>query len=202
MIGQLKGEIAEIYDEYLILDVNGVGYRVFCTSKVLSSHKVGDKMSFIINTIVKDDAILLFGFTNNNEKKWFDCLCKINGIGNKMALNIMGNMTIDDIINAVDTSDAKRFSAISGIGKKIADRIIVELKNTRKKLDGDGKGVTSSIDDILSNDTRLKDTLSALENLGYQRNACYIVITSILKEKSDIVLESLITETLKRLNKF
>jgi Holliday junction DNA helicase RuvA len=202
MIGKLKGKIDSIYDEYLILDVNGVGYRIFCSSKILNNYNVDDNISLIINTIVREDAILLFGFTNDNEKSWFDNLCKINGIGSKMALKIMGVMTAEDIIKSIDSEDSKSFCRIPGIGQKIASRIVVELKNIRNNLEGDSNinvTTTKTIDDT---DNRLKDALSALENLGYQRSTSYGIIVAILKEKNDIVLESLITETLKKINKF
>ncbi|MDR0423613.1 MAG: Holliday junction branch migration protein RuvA [Rickettsiales bacterium] len=205
MIGKLKGKIDTICEDYIILDVNGVGYRVFCSAKVLTNIKVNEEKTFIVNTIVRDDAILLFGFISSSEKKWFDSLCKINGIGNKMALNIIGSLTGNEIISAIDTDDEKRFCAVPGIGSKLASRIVMELKNMRKKLETDDTQILDTIpkeETFTNKDTRLKDALSALENLGYQRNTCYGIIATLLKEKKDIVLESLITETLKKINNF
>lgn len=207
MIGKLKGIVDSIYEEYLILDVNGVGYRVFCSNKILSSIEIGSSLSLIIQTIVKEDAIMLFGFLNDYEKAWFETLCKVNGIGNKMALKIMGTLTIDEILIAIDSQDSKIFCRAPGVGQKIASRIITELKDIRKTL-GIFDNIEINIDtnnnisNNLDNDTRLKDALSALENLGYQKNVAYNIIVSILKEREDIVIESLITEALKRINNF
>ena len=207
MIGKLKGIVDSIYDEYLILDVNGVGYRIFCSSKILSNIEVGSALSLTIQTIVREDAIILFGFLNDYEKTWFETLCKVNGIGNKMALKIMGALTIDEILMAIDSQDSKMFCRAPGVGQKIASRIITELKDIRKTL-GNLESIEININAVstntssLENDTRLKDALSALENLGYQKNVAYNIIVNILKEREDIVIESLITEALKRINNF
>ena len=207
MIGKLKGIVDSIYEEYLILDVNGVGYRVFCSSKILSNIEVGSALSLTIQTIVREDAIMLFGFLNDYEKTWFETLCKVNGIGNKMALKIMGAFTIDEILMAIDSQDSKMFCRAPGVGQKIASRIITELKDIRKTL-GNLESIEININAVatntssLENDTRLKDALSALENLGYQKNVAYNIIVNILKEREDIVIESLITEALKRINNF
>ena len=207
MIGKLKGIVDSIYEEYLILDINGVGYRVFCSNKILSSIEIGSSLSLTIQTIVREDAIMLFGFLNDYEKTWFEILCKVNGIGNKMALKIMGTLTIDEILIAIDSQDSKIFCRAPGVGQKIASRIITELKDIRKTL-GVFDNIEINIDtnnnisNNLDNDTRLKDALSALENLGYQKNVAYNIIASILKEREDIVIESLITEALKRINNF
>lgn len=207
MIGKLKGIVESIYDEYLILDVNGVGYRIFCSSKILSNIEVGSALSLTIQTIVREDAIMLFGFLNDYEKTWFETLCKVNGIGNKMALKIMGALTIDEILMAIDSQDSKMFCRAPGVGQKIASRIITELKDIRKTL-GNLESIEININAVstntssLENDTRLKDALSALENLGYQKNVAYNIIVNILKEREDIVIESLITEALKRINNF
>lgn len=205
MIGKLKGKVDSIFEEYLILDVNGVGYRVFCSTKTLSSLEIGMDMSLVIQTIVKEDSITLFGFLSNYEKDWFEVLCKINGIGNKMAMKIMSALTIDEILTAIDSGDSKAFCRAQGVGQKIASRIIVELKDVRKNIEITESNITVSSAGSSSDikyDSRLKDALSALENLGYQKSVAYNIITGILKEREDIVIESLITEALKRINNF
>ena len=205
MIGKLRGKIDSIFEDYLIIDVNGVGYRVFCSSKTLSSINVGDELSLFIQTVVKEDSITLFGFLNDFDKNWFEILCKINGIGSKMALKIMGTLTVNEMLSAIDTEDTKMFCRAPGIGQKIASRIIVELKGVRKNINIQIDNLTTSVETtntMVKEDSRFKDALSALENLGYQRNIAYNIIADILKEKDDIVIESLITEALKRINNF
>ena len=205
MIGKLRGKIDSIYDEYAIIDVNGVGYRVFCSSKTLNSLNIGEDTSILIQTIVKEDAIMLFGFLTDYEKKWFEILCKVNGIGNKMALKIMSYLTPTEILTAIETEDSKAFCKAPGVGQKIASRIVVELKNIRKNIEIQDNNLTISNEltkITVKDDSRLKDALSALENLGYQKNIAYNIISDILKERDDIVIESLITEALKRINNF
>jgi holliday junction DNA helicase RuvA len=205
MIGKLKGKVDSIFDEYLILDVNGVGYRVFCSSKTLSSVIIGAELALVIQTIVRDDAIMLFGFLSNNEKKWFEILCKVNGIGSKLALKIMGTLTTSEILTAIESGDAKMFCRAPGVGQKIASRILVELKDIRKNVNiviDDAQFQQRAVSDNIKKDSRLQDALSALENLGYQKNVAYNIIVDILKDRETIVIESLITEALKRINNF
>lgn len=207
MIGKLRGKVDSIFEDYLILDVNGVGYRVFCSSKTLSSVEIGIEISLAIQTIVREDAIMLFGFLSNNEKNWFEMLCKVNGIGAKVALKIMGTLTTQEILTAIDSEDTKMFCRAPGVGQKIASRIVVELKDIRKNMGIIETTMCSSIKTTTTNinvkyDNRMQDALSALENLGYQKNVAYNIIISILKDREDIVIESLITEALKKINNF
>jgi len=205
MIGKLRGKIDSIFEDYLILDVNGVGYRVFCSSKTLSSVEIGTEMSLAIQTIVREDAIMLFGFLSNNEKNWFEMLCKVNGIGSKVALKIMSALTPQEMLIAIDSEDSKMFCRAQGVGQKIASRIIVELKDIRKNIGAVENiipSATSNINNNIKHDSRMQDALSALENLGYQKNVAYNIIIAILKEREDIVIESLITEALKKINNF
>lgn len=203
MIGKLRGIIDSIFEEYLILDVNGVGYRVFCSSKTLSSVEVGTEISLTIQTIVREDAIMLFGFLSSNEKSCFEMLCKVNGIGAKVGLKIMGALTIEEILTAIDSEDSKMFCRAPGVGQKIASRIIIELKNIRKNIDTTGINISSTVKNTtIKHDNRMQDALSALENLGYQKNVAYNIIVDILKDREDIVIESLITEALKKINNF
>ena len=206
MIGKLRGKIDSIFEEHLILDVNGVGYRVFCSSKTLAALEVGADISLVIQTIVREDAIILFGFMNNIEKSWFEVLCKVNGIGSKMAVKIMGALTANEIINAIKTEDTKAFCRASGVGQKIASRIIMELKDVEKYIDISDVNIaiasTANSISMSKEDSRFKDAISALENLGYQKNIVHNIVLNILKEREDIVIESLITEALKKLNNF
>lgn len=208
MIGKLTGTVDSIFDDSLILDVNGVGYVVFCSSRTLGSLESKTKISLIIQTIVREDAIILFGFLDNFEKSIFENLCKVSGIGGKLALKIMGSVTIEEILSAIDSEDSNMLCKAPGVGQKIASRIVVELKNLRKNIDMSNVNISVSSMRLtatsfsIDNDSRLKDALSALENLGYQKSLAYNIISNILKEREDIVIESLITEALKKINNF
>ena len=174
--------------------------------KTLSSIEKDSNISLFIQTVVKEDSITLIGFLTQKDKELFEILCKVNGVGIKMALKIIGTLTLQEIFTAIDSEDSKMFCRTPGVGQKIASRIIIELKNIRKSIDCDNiieiTNNTNSTSVDLKNDNRLKDALSALENLGYQKNLAYNIILDILKEREDIVIESLITEALKRINNF
>lgn len=228
MIGRLKGVVDFIGEEYLILDVNGVGYRVFCSGKTLSSLSLGIKTILLIETNVKEDRIHLFGFLSELDKVFYGELCKINGVGNKVALKVMSVLTTDEITFAAQSEDKVMFARVPGIGPKLAQRIATELKTSIDKVFSKIQGETikktkqceintaiieqdentvvpkdieiSIIPDHESNFNKIKDAVSALENLGYKRNTIYSVVTKITKEKPDITLETLITESLKQLS--
>ena len=204
MIGKLKGQIDSVYENYLILDVNDVGYRIFCSAKTLAKvQDIQGKISFIIETIVKEDLINLYGFVDETERKWFIQLCKVSGVGNKMALKVMSVLTIEEIIGAINSEDKKAFCRASGVGNRLATRIITELKNIVAKMD---IAFNTNIDNNQNMGeiakSVLNDAISALENLGYQRSIFHGILITILNDRSDITLESLITEALKKINNF
>lgn len=207
MIGKLSGTIDSIYDDYLILDVNGVGYRVFCSSKLLSADiSVGSKATFYIETIVKEDSITLFGFKNPREKECFNTLCKVSGVGNKVALKIMGVAEIDEVISGIVNSDKNIFCRAPGVGSKVALRIITELQNSSLVKGYDNMKFVSSLEKnrTFENDNRqvILDAISALEGLGYQKSYVRNIVISITTEKPYLTLESIVTESLKKINNF
>lgn len=207
MIGKLSGVIDSIYDDYLILDVNGVGYRVFCSSKLLSTNiSVGSKAVFYIETIVKEDSITLFGFKSLREKECFNTLCKVSGVGNKVALKIMSTAEIDEIISGIINSDKNVFCRAPGVGPKVALRIITELQNSSLVKGYEDMKFVSSLENsrTFENDNRqvILDAISALEGLGYQKGYVKNIVISITTEKPYLTLESVVTESLKKINNF
>ncbi len=167
MISQLTGQISYRGEESIILDVNGVGYEV-----ALSTHSLGklsqksEKVTLIIYTAVREDNISLYGFLNHSEKKLFLKLLSVSGIGPKLSMTILAGIAPQDLIDAIYREDLIRLTAISGIGKKTAERMILELKD--KLLD--------LVDVPRGEEKRFKksglpeDLISALVNLGYNRN--------------------------------
>ncbi len=206
MIGKLRGLIDLINEDKCIIDVNGVGYVVFLSSKTaefLKNFPKDKEVSLIIETVVKEDAIELYGFAREIEKIWFSELTKVQGVGNKVALKILGFFAIEELAKALIQSDEKSFSKISGIGPKLASRIVTELKESPKKL-----GVDINFEAIehnklpdLSNNALVSDALSALENLGYKKSDSLKMITHFIERNSQITLENLITSSLRELNK-
>lgn len=207
MIGRLSGTIDSIYEDYIILDVNGVGYRVFCSSKTLNTDiNVGSKIIFYIETVVKEDSITLFGFKTTKEKDCFNTLCKVSGVGNKMALKIMSVADVDEIIEGIIISDKNLFCKAPGVGSKVALRIITELQNSSFVRGYENikftKTLNNGINSKNDNNQIVLDAISALEGLGYQKSHVRSIIMNILSEKPYLTLESIITESLKKINNF
>jgi len=206
MIGKLRGFIDSISDDKCIIDVAGVGYVVFLSQKTagfLRQFSREKETSLIIETVIKEDAIELYGFASEVEKTWFLELTKVQGVGAKMGQKILSALSIEDLAKALISSDVKTFSQISGIGPKLASRLTTELKDSPKKL---GIAISSDFSAPLnsskiSSNQIASDALSALENLGYKKHDCLRVINFLIEENPKITLENLITSSLRELSK-
>ncbi len=202
MIGKLRGFIDSISDDKCVIDVAGVGYVVFLSHKTASFLRQFPRekeISLIIETLVKEDAIELYGFFSEVEKIWFLELTKVQGVGAKMGQKILSALTIEDLAKALISSDIKSFSQISGIGPKLASRLTTELKDSPKKL---GIEYSAPLNSQKIPDNQIaSDALSALENLGYKKHNILQVINFLLEENSKITLENLITSSLRELSK-
>lgn len=205
MIGKLRGNIDSVNDDRAIIDVNGVGYVVFLslkTAEFLRQYPKDREVSLVIETIVKEDAIELYGFGSEIEKIWFTELTKVQGVGAKMGQKILSAFRIEDLAKALISSDVKAFSQISGIGPKLASRLTTELKDSPKKLGIDlGFDVKQNLGNNFNSNPITSDALSALENLGYKKHDCLKVIDFLTSQKPEITLESLITAALRELSK-
>lgn len=208
MIGKLTGIIDFIDEDYLILNVNDVGYKVYCSTKVLNKiQNIKEKINLLIETIVKEDSITLFGFLTKEEQNCFNTLCKVSGVGNKVALKIMNVSEIQEIIFAIVNNDKNIFCRASGVGPKVALRIINELQNCQMIKGFENIKIISMTDSTISSDDInnkriMLDAISALEGLGYQKNAIQSIVLKIMKEEPHLTLESVITESLKKINNF
>ncbi|MEN9786054.1 MAG: holliday junction helicase [Pseudomonadota bacterium] len=128
MIGRLRGEIAEVTEDRLCVDVHGVGYEVLVPSRVVATSRVGEPLVLHVHTAVREDAITLFGFASARERGVFEQLIAVSGIGPKLALATLSAMTPEALGRAVATNDLRALSAISGVGKKTAERMVLELR--------------------------------------------------------------------------
>lgn len=157
MIGKLQGIVDYIGNDFIILMVHGVGYKVYTPETVT----FGTEIALWIETVVREDSIRLFGFKTQNAQNLFNMLTGVSGVGPKVAMAIMGTIKTDTLIGAITTGDAKTIATAPGVGKKVAEKIIVELKS---KLGG-----ASFALDLGGGGSNLPDLLSALEALGYRR---------------------------------
>lgn len=170
MIGKLKGVVDAIGESHVILDVNGVGYEVSVSARALRALEVGQTASLAIETHVREDAIRLFGFTSEVERSWFRTLQTIQGVGAKVALAVLGTLSPQDLANAIALQSWAAVEQSPGVGKKLAQRIVAELKDKAPALSVAGLNVPASARAGMpppENDT-IAEAISALTNLGYQ----------------------------------
>ncbi len=183
MIGKLRGKVAAVGESFLIVDVNGVGYEVQASSRTLRNLKQGDEVSLTIDTHVREDAIRLFGFSSEVERAWFRTLQSVQGVGSKVALALLGTLSPQDLANAIALADWASVEQAPGIGKKLAQRIVAELKDKAPALTAAGlqlPGGTASGAPQQGN--AAAEALSALSNLGYQPGQASAAIAVAIKE--------------------
>jgi len=199
LIALLTGKVAFKSPAFIIMDVNGVGYRVqipFSTYYDLPDE--GGTVSLNIYTHVKEDAISLFGFRTPAEKIFFQLLISVSGIGPKMGKDILSNIQVDDLGQAIVRGDLARLSAIPGIGRKTAERLVLELKEKVLKLDV-SQPVKEGSGPVISPDLK-DDVASALVNLGY-KDAVVNKTLAGMKIPPDASMETVLKQALKMLMK-
>ena len=193
MISFLKGKKDYIDPTKLVLDVNGVGYDINISLRTFSSLKDKDDIFIHTHLNVKEDSHTLYGFNSINEKETFLSLLSINGVGPSTAIMILSSLSALELKKAIINSDTNKIKSVKGIGLKTAQRIILELKD-KISLDGIDSDKISSVYDNTIRD----EALSALSSLGISKKIVERHINDILQRQSDISLESLIKEVLKR----
>ena len=195
MIAHVRGHLAVKTPQYAVVDVNGVGYKVFIplTTFTRLPH---DNAEIMLHTYthVREDAILLYGFLSVEERDFFITLLSISGVGPKMGLNLLSGSSLSDLMKIVESEDAKRLSMIPGVGRKTAARIILELKEKLPVL-------SSAEGEPHVDHSIAADALSALVNLGYPRAQAYETIRKVRENNREISIESLIKESLKTLGR-
>jgi len=167
MIAQLTGEIAYRSIDHLILDVGGVGYRLMIPLSTFYSLPEQGQVRLQVHTHVKEDALQLFGFLTLEEKQMFTLLLSVSGVGPKLALNILSNIPAEQLQSALASGDSNQLNNVPGIGKKTADRLVLELQEKARKTFA-GVLVTRPGTTPQSTGARIEDALSALLNLGYK----------------------------------
>ena len=172
MIGKLKGLVDAVGESYVVVDVNGVGYEVQASSRTLRTLKAGEAVSLAIETHVREDAIRLYGFTSEIERAWFRTLQTIQGVGAKVALAVLGTLAPQDLANAIALQNWAAVEQSPGVGKKLAQRIVAELRDKAPALSVAGLNVPAAVlgqgrAGPPHNDTAA-EAISALTNLGYQ----------------------------------
>lgn len=191
MYDYIKGEVAETGKDYAVIEAYGVGYHIYTTSQSLLHIKTAETLKLYCHFVVREDAHSLYGFVAPEEKEMFIKLIGVSGIGPKVALSVLSAMKVSDIAAAVITSDESAFEKVSGVGKKTAQRIIVDLsgKITASETIGAG-GIAAAAD-------KETEAISALVALGYNRAEAMRAVSSV-KNLGDTA-EEIILMALKRM---
>ena len=204
MIGKLTGIIDSFYEDYLILDVAGVGYRVFCSAKTIAKMPgTGGTASLWIETQVREDHIHLIGFADTVEQQMFNLLSTVQGVGAKVALAILSALSPNEIQMAVMANDGKAFTRANGVGPKLGVRLVTELKGKMGSL-----GSNEAMQVLGAAGTKapaqnqaMEEAISALSNLGYARIEAGMVVANILRQNPDLETAELIRLSLKEIGK-
>lgn len=188
MIGKLKGVVDAIGESHAIIDVNGVGYEVQLSVRTLRNLRLQETASLTIDTHVREDAIRLYGFTSEIERSWFRTLQTVQGVGSKVALGVLGVLSTNDLANAIALQNWAAVEQAPGVGKKLAQRIVVELKDKAPALSVAGLDVAASAKgtpagtDVAGEGLAAAEAISALSNLGYNPGQASAAVAAALKE--------------------
>ncbi|WP_332712448.1 Holliday junction branch migration protein RuvA [Pelagibacterium mangrovi] len=204
MIGKLKGIVETIGDDIALIDVNGVCYEAHCSGRTLQAlPRVGEAAALFIEMIVREDMIRLYGFATETEKLWFKLLMTVQGVGSRVALGILSTLSPSDLSSAIALQDKAMVGRAPGVGPKLAQRIVSELKGKVPALgavDAGVIGLQTALGEGVAG-SNVSDAVSALVNLGYaQAQASGAVARVVAKEGEDTATEKLIRLGLRELS--
>ena len=203
MIGKLKGLIDSYGEDFVILDVGGVGYQVHCSSRTLQTLPgPGEAAVLSIETYVREDQIKLFGFRSDIEREWFRILTGVQGVGAKVALAVLGTLKVADLANAIALGDKAQIARAPGVGPKLAQRLVIELKDKAPAFANVDPAVVRLQGDLAERRAPLpvSEAVSALVNLGYGEIQASAAIAAAVRSGGDkATTESLIRLGLKEL---
>ena len=202
MIACLRGKLIISEFTSVVIDVNGVGYRVFIPMSTFDRMpKVGEEVTLLTYTHVREDTLHLYGFATSDEKLLFEQLISVSGIGTKVALNILSCTSVANFCDAVVNNDLKSITCINGIGKKTAERLVLELKDKLAKLAPEIEG-TQAEQAVTEDSPAATDAILALEQLGFKREKAEATVRKIAKgiDAAEQTSENFIRLALQALN--
>ena len=180
MISRLKGVVVEIEGDTVVVDVQGVGYSVVCTSSLMAALSVDQEACIVTHTDVKEDAIRIFGFESKSERRMFQLLTKVSGMGPRSAVDVLSNVPARDLLRAIGIGDVQALMKIKGVGKKKAERIVVELKDLVSSFGDEFRGDSSTLSGLSGTGTEKGswqgDAIVTLEVLGFPRRDAEVAV--------------------------
>jgi Holliday junction DNA helicase RuvA len=201
MIAKLRGIVDSSGDDWVVIDVNGVGYLVSCSTRTLGRLSSSETVSLVIDTHVREDAIQLFGFLDNGEREWFRLLLTVQGVGSKVALAILSVLSPEQLSRTIAAQDKAGLVRANGVGPKLAARILAELKDKAAfvtTITGATPATAAAIS--LPAGGPMEDAISALVNLGYKRLEAHGAVAQAMQVLGDAAsVPALIRAGLKEL---
>lgn len=196
MIALLSGRLLRRLEGSVVIDCAGVGYQALVSSEALRRlPSEGADVVLEIHTHVREDALQLFGFIDMTEKEAFEMLISVSGVGPKMALNVLSGLPADSLARALVDEDLATLTKISGVGKKTAERLVLELRSKAKLL-----ALPSAVSSAKPKaGTKSSELASALLNLGYRVQEVESVVAAVLADQPDLALEAAVRESLRRI---
>ncbi|HKV41549.1 MAG TPA: Holliday junction branch migration protein RuvA [Blastocatellia bacterium] len=203
MIAHISGKLIQKQPNQVVIDVGGVGYEISIPlSTFYEVGELGSDLSLNIHTHVREDALLLFGFRTKGEKELFLKLTGVSGIGPKLAITILSGMPVQELVPAIRSNDLARLTSIPGVGRKTAERLVVELRDKLGAIQPEpGTQATVAVGVQTADLSLVDDTVSALIGLGYPRAVAERTVSAALSEDGDRTIESVLKRCLKRLSR-
>lgn len=199
MIGCLIGEVFALEAPTVLLNVNGVGYEIDTPLSTFCQLQKGQKVTLWTHLVVREDAHQLYGFSDAKEKALFRTLLKVNGVGPKMALGILSTLSVDLLIQTIEHDDVNTLVKVPGVGKKTAERLLIELRDRIKNFGGGTNALTNSNTIQLSANAAVAEAEAALQSLGYRPLEAQKAIAAVKDQYSDVA--DLIRAALKSMMK-
>ncbi|MCI8482278.1 MAG: Holliday junction branch migration protein RuvA [Clostridia bacterium] len=198
MFAYIRGSLEMKFSNYIVIDVGGLGYKVFMSEKALEEvGNIGDIVKVHTYYRVREDDISIYGFLTNEELKMFELLLGVSGIGAKSAITMLSNITPSSFAFAVITNDTSKLVKIPGVGAKSAARIILELKDKIKTVEAKSQETTLPVKEAIIEDNKLQEAISALQVLGYNKKEIEKVFEKM--EIQNLTLEDMIRKGLASL---
>lgn len=201
MIAHVKGIVEDIYEDRIVIDVNGFGVNVFVTNSVLSETNLGDNIKLFTYTLVREDTFNLYGFLKREELFIFKKLITVNGIGPKAGISLLSILDADSLRFAILSGDTKLIASAPGIGKKTAEKVILELKDKLKwddnliNIEVNNKRIDSN---VISNNSSINEAINALMALGYNPKEAHVAVNGV-SVTDDMDVEAILKAALSNL---
>lgn len=187
MIASLRGEVLSIGPDHVVIDCNGVGYHVLATPPTIARLRRGEQATVLTTMVVREDAMLLYGFLGDEERRMFTLLQTVSGLGPKLAMAVLGTLKVGDLAQAVNAKDTKTLQTVPGVGKRMADRMAVELSTKVEEYLPAPEAAGETVDVVPAAATGVaQDVTEALVGLGFSDRVAQPIVDGILAQSPEL----------------